>query len=146
MTETERRPLLKALAAIATGTTLAVGWLSWPVHTDLYSVAFENWRAEAVTLAVELDANGVQAHRSTVELEPGFDRAALPCAWPRPALSYRLAVRPSWTDEWHAIRFRGEGTHCSVTKLRPEDAPSETVDFEYTVSCPSPGPEDESCR
>lgn len=145
MSETERRPLLAGLAAIVTGTTLAVGWLSWPVHTDLDSVAFENWRGEAVSLDVELAANGVQAYRSTVELAPN-GRVALPCAWPRPALWYRLAVRPAWTDEWQTVRFQGDGTHCSVTKIRPEDAPSETVDFEYTVPCPSTSPEAGSCR
>jgi hypothetical protein len=143
---TERRPLLRGLAAIGVGTAVAVGWLSWPVHTDLYSVAFENRRSEPVELAVELDANGVRVHRSTVELEPSPDRATLPCAWPRPALSYRLAVRPSWDDEWHTVRFRGEGTHCSVTKIRPADSVSEAVDFEYTVPCPSNRPAVESCE
>jgi hypothetical protein len=145
MTETHRRPLLKALAAIGLGTASIVGWLSWPLHTDLYSVAFENWRSAAVELDVELAANGVRVSRTTVGVEAN-GRVALPCAWPRPALSYRLAVRPSWTDEWHTVRFRGEGTHCSVVKLRPEDAVSEPVDFEYTTPCPSTSPEAESCR
>ncbi|WP_152043015.1 hypothetical protein [Salinigranum salinum] len=145
MTETHRRPLLKAFAAIGLGTASIVGWLSWPLHTDLHSVAFENWRSEPVELDVELAANGATASRSTVELKPE-GRAALPCAWPRPALSYRLAVRLSWTDEWHTVRFRGEGTHCSVTKIRPDDAVSEPVDFEYTTPCPSTRPEPESCR
>jgi hypothetical protein len=145
MSETERRPLLAGLAAIATGTTLAVGWLSWPVHTDLDSVAFENWRAEAVDLDVTLAANGVRVHRSAVELPPE-GRAVLPCAWPRPALSYRLAVRPPWSDRWHAASFRGEGLHCSVVKLRPPNAASEPVDFEYTVPCPPNTPRPESCE
>jgi hypothetical protein len=142
---TERRPLLKGLAAIGLGTTVAVGWLSWPILTDLHSVAVENWRAEPVRLDVDLAANGRQVHRSTVDLAAN-DRTALPCAWPRPALSYRLAVRPDWTDEWHTTRFRGDGSHCSVTKLRPAEAVEEPVDFEHTLPCPSTSSEAESCR
>jgi hypothetical protein len=130
-----RRTLFKTAGILGVPVAVGVGVQSLPIRPHLYDVRFDNRRAETVDIDVRLDADDTTVFESTIDVPPD-ELLHLPCAWPRAAWTYEMAVRVADRDDWQTITWSNAGKLCKKIVITDAGKSFGPVSF-YDSSCPT---------